>query len=131
MKKNLVNKLINCFVLLGCLALSAASAIGGEASELPDAIPAGAPFPSQADLNIDTMQMSGAERVLVSFTFSGDAQSVYQDFKDYLVNNGYSIELERDRRLSARGEGITSCVVDIQDMGSINVGTVTFTLPAK
>lgn len=118
---------ILCAVMTVPLAWSLDSEASG--SELPAGVPSDAPFPSDVKLKVTTASMSGAEQVVISFTFRGDADALYGDFKEYLLDNGYSIAMEDNQRLTARGEGVQSCIVDVQEMGSVNLATVTFVVP--
>ena len=104
-----------------------------EESRLPCAVPSDLPFPEEADLRFTAHDMSGGMSCTVAFTFSGDANSVYGNFKRYAINNGYTIEIESNARFSAlKGWTLPGLVVEINDMGpTINVGTVTFTTLAN
>lgn len=119
---------ILCAVMIVPLAWSLDSEASD--SELPAGVPADAPFPEDVKLKVTTASISGAEQIVISFTFRGDAEALYGQFKEYLLDNGYSIAMEDNQRLTARGEGVQSCSVDIKEMGSINLATVTFVVPA-
>ncbi len=110
---------------------SAAWGAGG-GPELPGAVPSDLPFPDGASLKIKTMSAAAGKQYLVSFSFSGDADAVYKDFKEFAVSHGYEIGVETDYRFDSfhgsSGKGLT---VDIQAMGSVNIGTVSVLAPKK
>jgi len=66
------------------------------ASDLPGAIPADLPFPEEGDFSVKPGQTAAGKRYVITVKFSGDADAVFKDFKDYASNNGYEISTEGD-----------------------------------
>jgi len=125
MKKWLVASIV-CSVLI--LPMGAWGADSG----LPDAVPSDLPFPAGASLDVTTSPMSGGKQYVVSFSFSGDADAVYENFKKYAASHGYEIGMETDHRFaSTQGPSRKGLTVTVRDMGPVSIGTVSVLVPSN
>lgn len=102
-------------------------------ASLPDVVPADFPFPADASLDVQTQQLASGKQTVVSFSFAGDADTLYSQMRQYAVDNGYEIPVEAKSsgRFTARKDAAHNFVVNIQDMGSVKIATVSFVAPAK
>lgn len=100
---------------------------------LPDVVPADFPFPADVSLDVRTQQLASGKQTVVSFSFSGDADKLYAQMRQYAVDNGYDIPIETKSsgRFTARKDIAHNFVVSIQDMGSVKVATVSFLAPRQ
>ncbi|WP_164667265.1 hypothetical protein [Virgibacillus doumboii] len=99
---------------------------------LPAETPADFPFPEGDYLEVQTMEMAGGMSYIVGFTFSGDIDTVYEDFKEYATNNGYTASFEdKENYQLTSTKGTESIAVKMSDAGSVTTATVTFIIPSE
>jgi len=128
--------LLACVVLAVPLAACGAdrSDTAGGAStaaataSLPAVVPDDFPFPAGADLDTRTQQLASGKQTVVSFSFSQDAQALYDKIHQYALDHGYKIPVESKAalRFTARKPDGANFVVSIQDMGAVKIATVSF-----
>ncbi|MBB6452556.1 hypothetical protein HNQ94_001001 [Salirhabdus euzebyi] len=103
---------------------------GESMASLPDGIPSDFPFPDGVTLSFEESVISGADMTIVSFSYTGEAKALYNDLKEYITNNGYTISIENPDNLtfSTLNDKTASIEVNITE-ASVNIVTITFLTP--
>ncbi|WP_226036617.1 hypothetical protein [Aquibacillus saliphilus] len=105
--------------------------VNEDESTLPDEVPSDFPFPDGANLEVVTNEMAGHINYAISFSVSDEIEAHYKKYIEYATSNGYDITTEDKENYSFKSmkESTEGLGVGISDMGSVNIATVTFTVP--